>query len=144
MKRFLVVSSLLLSFSCTAANIYTWTDENGVVHYSHQSPKGIEATIISSADIEPTKIGTNSPTRKSAPTQPESELAKSATIIKQQDAKQAKDICDNARHSLDMLNSYNRLTRTDPKTGQVVTMTDEDKVAAKADNEERIRLFCDK
>jgi len=40
MKRFVLISafSLLLVATCATAEIYTWTDENGIKHYSNQPP----------------------------------------------------------------------------------------------------------
>ncbi|MGZ9899306.1 DUF4124 domain-containing protein [Shewanella gaetbuli] len=145
MKRFIqllaIVTSSILAFSAFSAAIYTWTDANGVVHYSQQPPKGVNATIISSEDMQPKKIGTKTPTRFNDGSVEESDLARSAKLIKEKDAQQAKSICDNAKHSLDLLNTYTRLTKTDD-SGEEVTMTEEDKQSARADNEQRIKLFC--
>ncbi|MCL1142426.1 DUF4124 domain-containing protein [Shewanella gaetbuli] len=145
MKRFIqllaIVTSSILAFSAFSAAIYTWTDANGVVHYSQQPPKGVNATIISSEDLQPKKIGTKTPTRFNDGSVEESDLARSAKLIKEKDAQQAKSICDNAKHSLDLLNTYTRLTKTDD-SGEEVTMTEEDKQSARAENEQRIKLFC--
>ncbi|QIR15513.1 DUF4124 domain-containing protein [Shewanella aestuarii] len=138
----LFVTSLFLMSSSLAATIYTWVDEDGVAHYSHQMPKGVDAKLISSEEIEPGKIGTKSPIKRVETKTPEDDLAKSAKLIKEKDTAQAKSICDSAKHSLDLLNSYNRLSRKDEKTGEQVTMTEEEKIAARAENEKRIKLFC--
>jgi hypothetical protein len=143
MKPFLLlVVSLFILPSALATTIYTWTDSDGLVHYSQQAPIGVDAKQISSGDIEPSKIGTASPVRKTAEKEPESDLAKSAKVIKEKDAKQAESICENAKHSMSLLDTYNRLTRKDPVTGEDVAMTEEDKQAARAENAERVKLFC--
>ncbi|MCW3171622.1 DUF4124 domain-containing protein [Shewanella subflava] len=138
----LLVASLTIAPSAFATTIYTWTDSNGLIHYSQQAPQGVDAKRISSDDIEPSKIGTASPIRKTAEKEPESDLAKSAKLIKEKDAKQAESICESAKHSMSLLDTYNRLTRKDPVTGEDVAMTEEDKQAARAENAERVRLFC--
>lgn len=138
----LLLASLFIAPSVLGATIYTWTDSNGLVHYSQQVPPGVDAKRISSDDIEPSKIGTASPIRKTAEKEPETDLAKSAKLIKEKDAKQAESICESAKHSMSLLDTYNRLTRKDPVTGEDVVMTEEAKQAARTENAERVRLFC--
>ncbi|WP_434930395.1 DUF4124 domain-containing protein [Shewanella sp. HL-SH5] len=143
MKQLLLLVTCLLMFSSSiAATIYTWTDSSGVVHYSQQPPKGVDAQRITTDELEPQKIGTATPKRKAVEVEPESDLAQSAKLIKEKDAKQAESICESAKHSMDLLGSYNRLTKKDPKTGEVVAMTEEDKQAARTENEQRVKLFC--
>ncbi|UJF22900.1 DUF4124 domain-containing protein [Shewanella sp. OMA3-2] len=143
MKQLLLLVACLLTLSTSmAATIYTWTDSSGVVHYSQQAPKGVDAQRITTDDLEPQKIGTATPIRKAVEAEPESDLAKSAKLIKEKDAKQAESICETAKHSMVLLGSYNRLTKKDPKTGEVIAMTEEDKQAARAENEQRVKLFC--
>jgi len=141
MHLFISLVTLVLSTSLFAATIYTWVDDAGVVHYSQQQPKSLNANKIYSEDIEPMKIGTHIPHKKSA-VKVESELEKSAKIINQKDKQQAKDICESAKHSLNVLKSHSKLNQQNKDTGVTVAMTEEQRQAAIAENTERVSLFC--
>ncbi|ABI70530.1 DUF4124 domain-containing protein [Shewanella frigidimarina] len=124
-----------------AATIYTWVDDAGVVHYSQQQPLNVDASKIYSEDVEPAKIGTYTPQKKTA-VNAESELETSAKIINEKDKQQAKDICKSAKHSLSVLKTHSKLNQQDKATGETVAMTEEQRQAAIAENTERVRLFC--
>lgn len=138
----LLTSALFISVSSTAGTIYTWEDKNGVTHYSQQPPAGVDARKVYSEDIERDKVGYVAPMKKSAAATEESDLAKSAKLINEQDSKQAESLCENAKHSLNMLKSFAHLTKKDEKTGESVAMTEEAKQEALKENEERVKLFC--
>jgi hypothetical protein len=141
MRLVIGLATLALSTSLFAATIYTWVDDAGVVHYSQQHPLNVDARKIYSEDIEPSKMGTYTPQKKSS-IKVESELEKSAKIINEKDKQQAKDICENAKHSLNVLKSYSNLNQQNKETGETVSMTDEQRQAAIAENTERVSLFC--
>ncbi|WP_350999095.1 DUF4124 domain-containing protein [Shewanella sp. TB7-MNA-CIBAN-0143] len=124
-----------------AATIYTWVDDAGVVHYSQQQPLNVDASKIYSEDMEPAKIGTYTPQKKTA-VNVESQLEQSAKIINEKDKQQAKDICESAKHSLSVLNTHSKLNQQDKTTGETVSMTEEQRQAAITENTERVRLFC--
>ena len=54
-----------LSLSSTTY-IYKWVDDKGVTHYSQDEPVGIVAEKIDAQTLQPKKIGSVSPTKKSA------------------------------------------------------------------------------
>ncbi|MFQ6370916.1 DUF4124 domain-containing protein [Shewanella sp. YIC-542] len=124
-----------------AGDIYQWVDEHGVTHYSQQPPAGKNVRTLNSKAIEPEKIGTVAPVKRTALTQP-SQAERDAAAIKARDQAQAQKICENARFSLDVLQTHTRLQQKDVKTGQPVQMTEEERQAAIATQQERIRLFC--
>ena len=136
-------------FSATAnANdvIYTWVDENGTKHYSQLPPEGeYEVTRLSNQQLEPKRIGTVSPARAAANAQQtaEDDMAKQAEEIKAQNAEQAKSICDNAKHTLNVLLTHAQVTRKDETNGEMVTMTEEQKQAAIKESQQRVKLFCE-
>ena len=138
----LLTGALFISMSSTAGAIYTWEDKNGVTHYSQQPPAGVDARKVYSEDIERDKVGYVAPMKKSAAVSEESDLAKSAKLINEQDSKQAESLCENAKHSSNMLKSFTHLTKKDEKTGESVAMTEEAKQKALKENEERVKLFC--
>jgi len=140
-----IACSILLTQPVWAGVIYTWVDENGVTHYSQQPPEQEQskAQQLYSEDIEPGKVGYIAPVKKEAP--PEmSEPEKSAALIKAQDAKQAEAICENAKHNLNVLTTHTKLTRQAEGNKEPVAMTEEERQAAISENQQRIKLFCDK
>lgn len=136
----------LLGQPVVAGVIYTWVDEQGVTHYSQQPPaqEQLRASQLHSEDIEPAKVGYVAPPQKQQP-QAMNELEKSAALIKQKDAKQAQSICENAKHNLDVLTTHTKLMRqSEDPTKEPEAMTEEERQTAIAQQQERIKLFCDK
>ncbi|MDO6617870.1 DUF4124 domain-containing protein [Shewanella sp. 6_MG-2023] len=128
-----------------ATVIYSWVDENGIKHYSQQPPTDVNSDKLYSEDIEPAQVGylpvlTNASTGVN--TNKPSDAEKNAESIKANDAKQAASICENAKHSLNVLSTYQRLHRKDPTTGETVQVTEEERLAQLETNEERVKLFC--
>lgn len=130
----------------SAGVIYTWVDENGVTHYSQQAPQqeNIKAEKLYSEDLEQAKVGFIAPVKKAEATSEVNELEKSAALIKEKDAKQAQSICKSAKHNLDILTTHTKLIRQTSDSGESVAMTEEDRQASIAQQQERIKLFCDK
>ena len=141
MRLVIGLAAVVFSTSLLAGTIYTWVDDAGVVHYSQQQPLNVDARKIYSEDMEPAKIGTYTPQKKTS-VNVESELEKSAKIINDKDKQQAKDICESAKHSLSVLKTHGKLNQQNKATGETVVMTEEQKQAAIAENTERVRLFC--
>jgi len=59
---FLAITALYcLGFSASALaqsrQMYSWTDENGVVHFTDQRPAGEEVTVLDIPDTQPQAIG---------------------------------------------------------------------------------------
>ena len=136
---------MLLTQPVLAGVIYTWVDENGVTHYSQQPPEQDHPKTqqLYSEDIEPGKVGYIAPVKNEAPPKM-SEPEKSAALIKAQDTKQAEAICENAKHNLDVLTTHTKLTRQAEGNKEPVAMTEEERQTAISENQQRIKLFCDK
>lgn len=130
----------------SAGVIYTWVDDNGVTHYSQQAPQQekIKAEKLYSEDLEQAKVGFIAPIKKADPTSEANQLEKSAALIKEKDAKQAKSICESAKHNLEILTTHTKLIRQTSDSGESVAMTEEDRQTSIAQQQERIKLFCDK
>ncbi len=73
-----------------------------------------------------------------------SDLETNAAMIKQADKKQAKLICKNAQHSLNVLTTHSKLNKKNKDTGEVVAMTEEQRQASITEQRERVKLFCTK
>jgi len=140
-KTLVLVLALISIGSASATVIYKWVDKDGVTHYSQQKPENASTDKIHSEDIEQQPIGFIAPKERPAEPQP-SEEEKNATRIKEENKQHAADICDNAKHSLNVLTSHSRIRSQDETTGEMVAMREEDRQAKIKEQEERIRLFC--
>ncbi|MGS0683239.1 DUF4124 domain-containing protein [Shewanella sp. 125m-7] len=142
------LTSTLYIFNVQASVIYTWVDDNGVTHYSQQPPEPTQSTTetdkLYSEDINPKQIGTVAPLAKVAQNSGPSDLETNAAMIKQADKKQAKLICKNAQHSLNVLTTHSKLNKKNKDTGEVVAMTEEQRQASITEQRERVKLFCTK
>ena len=152
-KLTILASSLLVALACIATasanTIYTWVDSNGVTHYSQQPPSQTESTSSKTAtnklyseDIEPKPIGTVAPLKPLPQNKQVSELEKKAAAIHLADKQQAQQVCENAKHSLKVLTTHTKLNKKNNQTGEVMAMTEEQRQASIAEQNERIRLFC--
>ncbi|MCC4831724.1 DUF4124 domain-containing protein [Shewanella sp. 10N.7] len=145
LRLFALLLCLSVSHVSFATVIYTWVDKDGVSHYSQQPPEDVDSKKVYSEDIEPAQVGyvpvlPNTPTSSQASSQ--SDLAQKAALIKEKDAEQAASICESAKHSLNVLNSYQNLHRTNKETGEEVVVTEEERLEQIEKSEERIKLFC--
>ncbi|WP_299808332.1 DUF4124 domain-containing protein [uncultured Shewanella sp.] len=140
---------LALSPSLAQANvIYTWVDDNGVTHYSQQPPEQGQTPAntdkLYSEDLKPKPIGTVAPSAPIVKNQAQTDLEKKAAAINQADSEQAKHICNNARHSLNVLTTHSKLNQKNKQTGEMIAMTEEQRQASISEQKERIKLFCTK
>ncbi|MCL1069009.1 DUF4124 domain-containing protein [Shewanella olleyana] len=128
-----------------ATVIYTWVDKDGVSHYSQQPPANVDSKKVYSEDIEPAQVGyvpVLPNTSTSSQSNQDSDLAAKAKLIKEKDAEQAASICESAKHSLNVLSTYQHLHRKDAETGEEIVITEEERLAQIEKNEERKKLFC--
>lgn len=141
--QILLVSLLLASGVAGASTIYKWVDKNGVTHYSEQPPaEETQTQILNTKEIEPKRIGFDSPKPLTKQEEGVSEEQKNADLIRKQNADQADAICEQAKQNLEVLSNFNRVTKTDPTTNETVVMSDEDRETALADSKKRVELFC--
>ncbi|KPZ69797.1 hypothetical protein AN944_02779 [Shewanella sp. P1-14-1] len=140
-----LVSFVCFSQSALATVIYTWVDKDGVSHYSQQPPADVDSKKVYSEDIEPAQVGyvpVKSVGSSSQSSTSEMDLDQKAALIKERDAEQAASICESAKHSLNVLNTYQHLHRKDADTGEEIVITEEERLAQIEKNEERKQLFC--
>ncbi len=141
-RTLLTITLITLSFQALGTVIYTWVDENGKTHYSQQPPEKGNVTKLYSEDIEQGPIGFVAPKMKKETSELTQE-EKDAQTIKLQDKAQADTLCKSAKHKLNLLMTYDRLTRKDPQSGEEVVLNEKDKQTEIAQQKERIRLFCE-
>ncbi|CAM3126421.1 DUF4124 domain-containing protein [Shewanella loihica] len=141
------LSALLSLFLCAptfATTIYKWVDENGVTHYSQEKPPEAKTEKLYSEDIEQKKVGFTAPKVVEKKGEQKSEAALAAEAINEKDKAQAKAICENAKHQLNVLETHTRLTRKNEENGEMVRMTEEDRQSEISAQKQRIKLFCEK
>ncbi len=133
---------VLFSPSLFATTIYKWIDEKGITHYSQQLPIGKNAQQLDSKDIEQRKVGFVAPSSTIAKEEKLSAIEIAANELHQKDKAQAKMICENATHQLNVLTTHTNLTRKNEQTGEMEKMTEEQRQAHILTQQERITLFC--
>lgn len=143
-RKFILLSLLLtLIPSLSATVIHKWIDENGVTHYSQQPPANTNSSKIYSEDLEQQPIGFIQPKVREHAAPLQSEDEKNAEAIKKKNSKQASAICESAKQNLHLLSSHSRLKSKDEKTGELISMKEEDRQQEINTQQERIKLFCD-
>lgn len=126
-----------------ATTIYKWVDKEGVTHFSQDPPPTEIQTAeqLDSTELEPTHIGSVTPkaAAKAAVTS-----NPSVADVKTRNAEQAASICEQAQFQLKVLQTHSRLQRQDPKTGEVIEMSAEEREQQINTQQERITQFCTK
>ncbi len=137
----------LLLASPAMAQIYKWTDEKGVTHYSADPPPA------NASNASQVKVQTRLPSDSEAATQnlekqrAESRKAaeaggeKPTTPAKQPPEKYA-ERCKNLQENLKTMQEHARIKLTDEK-GEVRMLTDEEKQAKLDDTQRQIKAFCE-
>ncbi|MBW8184239.1 DUF4124 domain-containing protein [Shewanella nanhaiensis] len=145
-KLILLSLSLTLTFTVSATVIHKWVDKDGVTHYSQQPPENTDtdSSKLYSEDIEQKPIGFIQPKVRESSAAVQTEDEKNAEAIRKQSSEQAAAICENAKQNLNILTSHSRLKSKDEKTGEMVSMREEDRQEQISTQKERIKLFCKK
>ncbi len=153
-----LIVPLLFPWSAIAQsnNIYSWTDENGVKHFSDRAPANVEATeesipktqtAAAGGAADPADTLNNQPISNSAenPAAGEVSAGEELSYAEQQrkeiaERRQAEKQQQSEREQL-CLNARDELARIEP--GRRVLYTDEDGKTTRLDDEERVRIIED-
>ena len=142
-----------ISISAAAAEIYTWTDENGVVHFSGTKPMSTQTETI---EIESSRGGVSySQPVAAADLEAETETAEptlTAAQQKRQDIAQARtdqqeeqaniaQLCDMHRQQLEEMEPARRVYYTNAE-GQRVRMDDDERVALIKESNQYVAENC--
>ena len=147
-----------LSFSAAADQVYTWTDENGVTHFSDREPPDIDTEVIDMAD-KPGGVTYSKPQEASDPEAVAEDTTASAetdATLGQQRREQIaasnaerraaqadqNAMCQKQRELLARLEPARRVYYTD-ENGAEVRMDDEQRVQAIAETRDYIARYCD-
>lgn len=140
-KRLISIISLwvaaLASGSAIAAkdNVFTWTDDKGVVHYGERPPKDSQARQIKTrtGHSDPIPATTPNTQDKTSTTQANSPVA---TTFKNPER------CNTARKNLELLNTVARIKIAD-EAGVQRLLTDDEKAAQRIAMQEVIDQACE-
>jgi hypothetical protein len=149
---FSVLFLLLLALSCTglaAQKVYTWTDENGVVHYDDNPPPGGEAEAIQateayrpgSVSVQPEADTVAEPAEPSVAQQRRDELAMQREQLNKEMA-ETERLCSMAHEQLAKLEPSRRVFYEN-EAGETVRMDDVERVSRVAELKEIIAQNCD-
>lgn len=144
----------LVSLPTVADEIYRWVDENGVVNYTQQKPRDMEAEAIVTTGGTTRKASKSAPVAAPAPTsaatgKPLSEkqekmLAdlRAAEQARQDEIAQIKaDNCQRSRDVLSRLSVKSRI-RVQDANGEYSVMPEDERQRRISEAQENIALYC--
>lgn len=130
--------ALLVGSPLVSAQVYKWTDENGVTHYSQVPPPEDQEASIEDIPAEPENAGIGLPTDENLgnpatnPGQPSAADLRRQQIARSGDQREAEQmdiesLCARTRAQLDEIEPNRRVYYTDDK-GETVRMDDQERV----------------
>ena len=132
-----------------AAQVYSWKDENGRIHYSDTPPSGVDTKRVPGTRSAPTPATPASTQKTTAEKELEFRQRREAAAEAEAKAAKEKEIedarmeaCAQARNHLAALDSGERLREIDSKTGETTYLNDERRAAEKARVQKQIDTNC--
>lgn len=154
MRRSLIVLLLIVSGSSYAAAANKWTDADGKVHYSDQSPpvhaKSKTTLNLNTPDVPVAISGvsgvpvTGKPAKNGDPAKTAVDKKAAADKAAQEAAikEQNKANCANAKQNLANLNDGMRIAVIDPTTGERSYLDDAQRQSKVNDAQQQISKYC--
>ena len=145
---------LLSACSCMAGTIYQWVDAQGVPHFSDSAPNNaagkdvqkleIHAAPSSDASSEIKQLNKEQDQQAQADSKDAARAAAAAKAKARADAAAKDNIerCRQLREDLTVMNEHGRVREMDPKTGQAVILSEDDKEARMKEIQKQISAFC--
>lgn len=133
--------NIALSLNALAATeLYRWTDENGVQHFSQQPPTHLPT--LESVDIngQPLVSG-DTPEVATTTTEPETEPAEKQIERVENPEKDAQH-CEIARRNIAQIEQYRRVRAKDPETGELKYLNDDEKASQLKNWQDRQNTYC--
>lgn len=127
------ITLLILACAWTAASaqVYTWRDASGKVHYSDTPPPGVDAKKMRAGTQSGTASPSGAPARSVAEQdmefrkrQTEADKARAKAEQEKSDAEDSKRNCEDARRQLNALESGQRISRIN-EAGEPIPLDDE-------------------
>ena len=151
MRPFVKTALVILALPLlTAADIYRWGDENGVVNYTQQKPHGVDAEQVASRHGPGVQPPAAQPKAASTP-QPQldekqqrllEELQAAEAARRQEMAEARADNCSRARSLLERLTTKSRI-KVRGEDGQVEVLPEEERQQRIAEAQRGIAVNCD-
>jgi hypothetical protein len=135
--RRLLICAFLAAPGVIHAEIYTWTDKNGKVHYADKPPtdKNIDAKLFTHQKNEPKVEPPIKRAKVEVPVKTNEQIAKENQVIRKQN-------CLVAQKRLKMLQSNTTVTQQD-KDGNVYKISTKERVALRKETAKLVQEFCD-
>ena len=147
-----------LSFNAAADQVYTWTDENGVTHFSDRKPPDTDSQVIDMAekpggvtyskpqeasDVEAAVEDTTAPAEPATtPGQQRREQIAASSAERRAAKADQNSMCQKQRELLARLEPARRVYYTD-ESGQEARMDDAQRMQAIAETRDYIAQYCD-
>lgn len=134
-----------------ATKVYKWVDKDGNIHYSEKKPPNQQADTLRIKEHKPQPAtNQNDPAANQSDLESESAAADDDAVLREQSEKalaaadqvNKQKLCQQAKANRDALNASVRVSRIDPKTGEQVRMTDDERVNALQKAEKTIKEYC--
>lgn len=146
--RGIVLLILACVWTVAAAQVYTWRDASGKVHYSDTPPVGVDAKKMRAGVQAGTTPAAGTPTRSTAEKdvefrkrQSDSEKARAKAEQDKADAEDSKRNCEDARRQLNALESGQRMSRFN-EAGETIPLDDEMRAAEIDKARKSVQSWC--
>lgn len=150
------LAMMIFSTFASAAEYYTWVDENGVTNYSERKPQGYEASFVTpghrfgtvrrqaeSDPVEETPPDETTPvtTETGAEVDPDALVAEEREKYEAELAEERKHNCALGKQNLARLQTYARI-RVKGEDGKMRFLTDAEMEQKKQESREAIKFHC--
>lgn len=143
---------LFLALTATwafSAEVYTWRDAGGKIHYSDSPPPGVEAKKMRGGTSEDTQPPAQAAPRRSLADQEmefrkrktEAEAAQAKADKEKSEAEESKRNCEQSRNQLQALESGQRMSRYNAQ-GETVVMDDDTRVQEIEKARKAVQSWC--
>jgi hypothetical protein len=135
--RRLLICAYILVPAVIHAEIYTWTDKNGKVHYADKPPidKDIKATVFTHQKSDPTAVQPQKLEKlEPSPTKSNEQIAEENKLIR-------KENCLVAQKRFKMLQSNANVTQQD-KDGNIYKILTKERVKLRKETAKLVQDFC--
>ena len=147
LQLILLTLACLVPLHLTAAEVWTWTDENGVVHYGEVPPENIKATLLGEDQVSIPTLSGNDPAsgtpaegEKSYAQQRREDIAKEKKDRRTSQA-EIQEHCDFHRKRLAEVEPVRRVIYTNDE-GEAVRMDDNERLALVDESKAFLEEYC--
>ena len=132
MKYILLTILAFSALSSSAKDVYRWTDEKGVIHYSYKAPDNVESSKVQKMDMNKQSQFVNSSVSKTEKHHSKQELELDRITKKN---------CDIAKKNIQILSAFSNIQQTNSE-GKLQTLSDDDKSKQLSLAKKQAALFC--